>query len=479
MRRNDLKKVSQSGGADLALIMAICTLLLSVGASFMYFSLFGSLTINSSKTLQKVADVTSPIQYYTADVRIQPEGNASTSAIITGTVSFDVKNKSGSGSFSFPLTPGKITPRLEVETLFFPDSSFVKFHLNDINGVSSLKFPEDWMQISNTESGLEQFEILQKSLALSEVFEVFREGGGYLIIDGNVEKQLGGDVPVLHFALRHSQVETSHPKDVSPAFDTILKEGKLNVWVGTKDKSVREVRFAVHGYLVTMKIKDANKSVVAQKPGTFLSSSEWKTKQFSGFSLKEPVSEIFIGSYGAINKEYLEAIRSSVEKATGVKTTTLLSGPALPERPPLYDLTRRQLDAIPVFESVKGASDKYGAKSRFIYVLDTDLYSSLDKSLNSVWYIDRIGTNTALMSLSCLRKTSDTDISPTSQPIVIARAQKVALHILGTSVGFGLSPSSEDPSCLMHKTSSLAELDAERTGYCPAENAVIKNFFKK
>lgn len=479
MKKNHYCDIAQKGGMDIALFIAVAAFFASIGGSFIYFSLFGNPPVSEEKTLQKTIEAALLVPSYSAEVTIELGGNASSSSVIKGTMSFDVASEKKSGSFSFPLSSGKTVPNVEMETVFFSDEAYVKMRLNDPKGESIVKFPEDWVRIAASENGLEQFEVLRESLAFADTFELFRKGGRYLVVDGEVEKQLGGNAAELRFALRASQVESLHPSGVSRNFDTLLKEGGVNAWVDSKNKNISKVRFTINGYLVTMKIKDVGKTVVAVKPEVSLALKDWKQKQFSQFSPAVKVSEIFIGSYGAAKKEYLEAIRSAIEKATGIKPVVLLSGPALPERPPLYNVARKQFDSIPIFESIKSASAKYGEKTRFIYVLDADLYSSDTKSDDSVWHAGKLGINAALMSLHGFLKTSDTDKTPANQPLVIARAQKTALHVLGTSVGFSLSPSTEIPECLMRKASSLSELDKEGSGYCPAENAVIKNFFGK
>ncbi len=479
MKRNIYNKIRQKGAIDVAIFSATGILFLSIGVAFIYFSLFGNPPINNVKALSQVAGIASSIKYYSADVIIQPEENSNASAAIKGTVSFDVAGGNSTGKFIFPLNPGKVNPTLTIETLSFKDSSFVKFRLDDPNNESLIKYPSGWTSINDSDKGPVQFDILKKSLANSDILELFRKGGEYVLIKGGVEKLLVDTVQTIHFTLRASEAEMSHPKGVSSSFDPIIKNGNVNVWENFKDKSIKEIRFNADGYVVTMKIKDVNKVVSISKPDVALLFTDWKSQQFDEFIPKDTVSEIFIGSYGVIKKEYLEGVRSAVEKATGIKTTTLLPGAALAQNPPLYNATNKQFDSSALFKSAKTASSKYGSRSRFIYVLDADLYSPNENSTTTVWYMDEQGANTAIVSLYGLNKNSDIDPLPAPAPVVVARAQKIALHVLGTSVGFSLSPSADVPSCLMYKATTLAELDKQGTGYCSPENLVIKKFFLK
>ena len=469
----------QKGATDTAVLVAFCLLFLCSIGSFIYFAIFGNPPINERKLLQQTADTASSVRYYTADVVVQTEGNASTTDMISGTVAFDTVSETESGTFSMPIVPGKSAPKVKIENLSFSDAQYAKFTVKDPKNQGTTTFPEEWVMISASEKGPDQFAVLRQSLAFADIFELFQKGGRYLVIDGTAEQQIGGTEPEIHFVLRPSKIETDHPIGVSKNFDTILSEGKMNVWVSSREKNIRQVSFTVNGYSVKIKIKNSGKAITVEKPTGALSLSDWKAKQFSLFAPKKLVSEIFIGSYGSVNKQYLDAIASVVKKETGITATILVPGTALPEQSPLYKQNRRQFDAANIFESVKSASAKYGDSARFVYVLDVPLYSSMEKNRDSVWYADEMGTNTSLMSLRGLLNMSDASNTPAQQPIVTARAQKIALHILGTSVGFGLSPSAENPTCLMYKTNSLAELDKEGSAYCSAEKGVISKFFGK
>jgi predicted Zn-dependent protease len=467
-------KTLQGGRADIALLVAFCLFFLLAGGSFIYFSLYGDPPINGEKTLLKTIAVTSPVTSYSADVFVQPKDSVSPDTMINGTVSFDTATNSGSGTFSFP-SPST----LKMEARIFSDGSFVRYDSGETATSSgTVSYPSDWMMVSDSEIGPDEFVVLRNSLAFANVLELFQKGGKYLVVDGMADKQINGTESEIHFALRPSLIESNHPSDVSKNFDALLREGKVNVWVTSKDKRVKEVRFVSHGYSVTVKIKNINTPVRIEKPETALSLNDWRVKQFSEFALKSPVLEIFIGSYGSIKKEYLDVISTAIKKETGIKPTVLVAGAELPKTEPLYNAEKGKFDANVAFESVKAPSVKYGDKTRFLYVLDVDIYSGKNNT-GSVWNIGETGTNAMIISLFGLRKTSDEDSASAPQPLVIARAQKVALRALGESVGFGFSPSTENPVCLMYKTKSLANLDAEGTGYCPTEKTVIKKFFGK
>ena len=204
MKRNIYNKIRQKGAIDVAIFSATGILFLSIGVAFIYFSLFGNPPINNVKALSQVAGIASSIKYYSADVIIQPEENSNASAAIKGTVSFDVAGGNSTGKFIFPLNPGKVNPTLTIETLSFKDSSFVKFRLDDPNNESLIKYPSGWTSINDSDKGPVQFDILKKSLANSDILELFRKGGEYVLIKGGVEKLLVDTVHSLIFQLNNT-----------------------------------------------------------------------------------------------------------------------------------------------------------------------------------------------------------------------------------------------------------------------------------
>ncbi|TRZ51821.1 hypothetical protein D4R99_03745 [bacterium] len=190
--------------------------------------------------------------------------------------------------------------------------------------------------------------------------------------------------------------------------------------------------------------------------------------------MKESSVTVYIGSYGDIKKEYMDGIQSAVEKATGAQVTVLESAAALTKKTPLYDAKRQQFDADILLKGVETASLEYGAKSRFIYVFDVDMYSSSNPNLKSVWYAGTKGKNVSIVSLYGLQKKSDTDTTQAPSSLIASRLEKNALHMIGTNIGV---PFSSDAKCIMFSPKTLADLDKQGTEYCSAEQATINTAF--
>jgi len=202
------------------------------------------------------------------------------------------------------------------------------------------------------------------------------------------------------------------------------------------------------------------------------------TPQLEKIVISAPIKEssvpVYIGSYGDIKKEYLDGIQSAVKKATGAQVTVLGSAAALTKKTPLYDAKRQQFDADILLKGVETASLEYGAKSRFIYVFDVDMYSSSNPNLKSVWYAGTKGKNVSIVSLYGLQKKSDTDIAPALSSLVTGRLQKNSLHMMGINIGI---PSSSDAKCIMYPAKTLTELDKQGTEYCASEQSLISAAF--
>jgi len=190
--------------------------------------------------------------------------------------------------------------------------------------------------------------------------------------------------------------------------------------------------------------------------------------------VKESSVTVFIGSYSKIKKEYLEGIQTAVKKATGAQVTVLGGASALAKKAPLYDAVRQQYDADVLLKGVETASLEYGAKSRFIYVFDIDMYSSSNPSLKSVWFAGTKGKNVSIVSLYSLQKKSDMDTASAISSLVVSRLQKNALHMIGMNIG--ISPSF-DTKCIMYPAKTLTEIDRQGTEYCASEQVLINEAF--
>jgi predicted Zn-dependent protease len=185
-----------------------------------------------------------------------------------------------------------------------------------------------------------------------------------------------------------------------------------------------------------------------------------------------PVKEIFIGSYGTVEKEILERLQNKIEKTYGVKTTLLNSGPVIPKEEPFYDKSRNRYNSDVLQKSVEQSSAVYGQTARFLYVVDLDMSSFSDEeSFGGQWLRAQRGQNAAIVSLQALRAGE--------REIFSERAEKTAIRALGITVGFDLSPSAADASCLMHPALTVEELDAQKNALCAPEDEVIARVFKR
>ncbi|MBI2120252.1 MAG: hypothetical protein HYT94_01350 [Parcubacteria group bacterium] len=194
-----------------------------------------------------------------------------------------------------------------------------------------------------------------------------------------------------------------------------------------------------------------------------------RDEEFFASLSKTAVKEIFIGSYGAVDKEILSRLRDEAEKTFGVKTTLLTPGAPVPKEAPFYDAARKQYDSDILLKSVEQSSMPYGTSVRFLYVVDFALFSS-SQADRVPWFRATSGMNASLLSLHGLGAGSGS---------ILARSKKLALRAIGATVGFDRSPSAADSSCLMYPAATLRELDEQKDAFCIPEADAISAVFLK
>lgn len=205
--------------------------------------------------------------------------------------------------------------------------------------------------------------------------------------------------------------------------------------------------------------------------------NEEQNQAFISSLPKASVKEIFIGSYGAVNKEILESIRNKVEEVFGVKTTLLNPGPAVPKEEPFYSKNRNQYNSDVLLKSIEQSSAPYGQTVRFLYVVDMDMTSFFEWSPGAPWLRAESGQNAALISLHSFRAVNMPS-QEVLQQTISGRAEKAALRALGVAVGFDASPSAADASCVMFPALTLEELDAQGNTLCSPESEAVARVFK-
>lgn len=208
---------------------------------------------------------------------------------------------------------------------------------------------------------------------------------------------------------------------------------------------------------------------VADTEAASATSSDPKVEEFFAALSQIAVKEIFIGSYGDVDSKVLVFLRDETERTFGVKTTILAPGAPIPQEAPFYDKARKQYDSDTLLESIKQSSSPYGASVRFLYVADIDM-SSLSRKASPLWLRAEADSNASLISLHNLG---------TAQEVLFPRAKKAALYAIGTTAGFGLSPSVSDASCIMHSAVTMIELDKQEDTFCEPETDAIPLIFLK
>lgn len=198
--------------------------------------------------------------------------------------------------------------------------------------------------------------------------------------------------------------------------------------------------------------------------------NEAQNKVFFASLSAIPVKEIFIGSYGFVDKGILEGLRSNLEKAYGVETTLLNPGPAVPKEEPFYNKNRNQYNSDVLFKSVQQSSAVYGPAVRFLYVADLNMSSFSAWAPEPSWLRAEKDVNAAIVSFSAFGQTTD---------VLSGRLEKAAVRALGITVGFDLTPSVADTSCVMYPALTVEDLDTQNSALCHPESEAVARVFQK
>jgi predicted Zn-dependent protease len=197
---------------------------------------------------------------------------------------------------------------------------------------------------------------------------------------------------------------------------------------------------------------------------------ETQNKVFFASLSAIPVKEIFIGSYGSMDKEILEGLRSSIEKTYGVETTLLNPGPAIPKEEPFYNKSRNQYNSDVLFKSVQQSSAIYGPAVRFLYVADINMSSFSVWAPEPSWLRAEKDVNAAIVSFSVFGQKTD---------VLLGRVEKAAVRALGITVGFDSTPSVADASCVMYPALTVEDLDMQNSALCHPESEAVARVFQK
>jgi predicted Zn-dependent protease len=196
---------------------------------------------------------------------------------------------------------------------------------------------------------------------------------------------------------------------------------------------------------------------------------------------KSPIHNVYIGSYGNVSTSTLRQVQNIIRASIGVKTTILQrSSEPFPEKPPFYDSTRQQYDADYIWQALISLEQQYGPLVRILTVVDVDLFTNVQSSGTEQYVLSRAlpNVNAAVISLYRIKRLSDSSSAPAPQDLIDNRLKKLVLRTLGVTVGFSLSPSANDISCVMYPALNLSDLDRKGDQFCAAEAALVNKVFQ-
>jgi predicted Zn-dependent protease len=465
----------ESGKTDIYAILSIALFFFAAVGAVLYFLIFGEAPTKSDEIMEKTVKSTSSIETYMATVHVQPSPYLFVQDAFDGKIFFDLKNKISIGDFEMPITSGITPVTVRIDTFSSDAITFAKFSKKENSSGPKLLFPEEWVSIDGT-ARFEIYKFIEKSLVLENVLKIVQEGRGRMILSNDTITQNVDGSQEFHVVLRKKEKQPDVSQSVTKFFALVSPEDDIHLWIDAKTHDIREVSYSVPGFSVRVNISKRNEPFAGSAPQNSISYTAWEEKFFSKLASVARVSEIRIGSYGNINKSYLEGIQQSIQKTTGIKTTLQKSTPALEKKKLLYDSATDRWNSDMLLKEVKLASAEYEQSIIALYVIDGKMFSPLFPE-KEIWSRGEIGSNAVVMTVGGLIPAGVA--SAATQTTALARVQKAALYAIGTNLGFEYSPSSSNSKCAMYPAGDVAEIDAKDLGFCKPESTLLNQIFKK
>jgi predicted Zn-dependent protease len=465
----------ESGKTDIYVIFSIALFFFAAAGAVLYFLILGEAPTKPDDVMERVVKAASSLETYVATVHVQPSPYLFVQDAFDGTVSFDIKNKISIGDFDMPVTSGITPVTVHIDTFSSDAVTFAKFSKKDNSVGPKLLFPEEWVSIDGT-ARFEIYQFIEKSLVLENVLKIAQEGKGRMVLNSDIITQDTDGSQEFHVVLRMKEKQPDVSQNVTKFFALVSPEDDIHLWIDAKTYNIREISYSVPGFSVKVDISKRNEPFAGSAPQNSISYTAWEGKFFSKLASVAHISEILIGSYGNINKAYLEGIQQSIQKTTGVKTTLQKSAPALEKKKLLYDTATDRWNSDMLLRGVKLASAGYGQNIFALYVIEGKMFSPLFPQ-KEIWSRGEIGSNAAVMTVGGLIPAGVA--SAATQTTALARAQKAALYVIGTNLGFEYSPSSSNSKCAMYPAADVAEIDAKDVGFCKPESTFLNQIFKK
>ena len=233
------------------------------------------------------------------------------------------------------------------------------------------------------------------------------------------------------------------------------------------------------GIDITRVITDTVSAVTATTTATTsLQNQVEKATSDSLLSMTVPENKIEnIGFYGFgdIGTTTIDVLRDAITEQIG--TPSFYVGHVQGDIPKeFYDEKRKQYNGDNLWNGMSGYVSSSNKQIRAIGVFNIDLYTSVGKDTRP-YIMSRAfpNVNNTVISLYRLHNLSDTSNDPAPKELFESRAKKLILRNLGASVGLQATASANDPTCIMSKADTLADLD-KKTGKLCSDEAL---YFKK
>ncbi len=221
----------------------------------------------------------------------------------------------------------------------------------------------------------------------------------------------------------------------------------------------------------------ANES--AKQAGDIESTMEYqlKNKIFQAGLSKDKVTEVHLGGY-SVPAGTLEAIQAAIQERIGVPVTIDSNYPeTIPEDDSIYNKSRQQFDGDAMWQNSSANFEGKNTAARYLVVINEDIFTNVQPERPYIMSRALPNLNNVIISVKRLQKYSDSSSEPSSEERYQERVGKLAVRVLGVTVGLSLTPDADNINCLMYQAKNIDELDKVGTDFCKTTKEALGKIF--
>ena len=454
-------------------IFSFFTLILVGGGYFAYSKFF--LKNALADALSSIVSAGTYHQDFTAETTKDNQ-----KVIVTGSFDVDTSLDKIKGTIEtlFPLGTPTQNVKLISDNVVIGSNAYVKLSTDNILLQNLLKLPDSWISF-DLNSLPPEYSGFNTGYLASHLSDFLKAGKSVLIIRQQSKETLNNE-ETIHFTLNLSPNFSGLIQDNSAKsfFNSVSSSGNIELWIGVTDNILKKIVISTDDTVITSLISSIGVPVAIEIPQNPISYDEFKHQAFEASLSQTPVKEVILGAYGGVSDHLLQVMSDSIKQNFKVKVTIGANyKEGLPQVAILYNANRKQYDADALWTYLLSLTKSSGPSVRYIYVLENDIYTSLQPERPYIFSRSLQDVNTAIISIARIQYQSDTSSVVASSDTIDMRIRKLVLRTLGVTVGLANSPSSNDINCVMYQADNLSDLDKKGEKFCGFENDAISKVF--